>query len=75
MLACFAFLYVGIRTVAPIARRRADAVGIAAVGALTALWVNFFLLALDVHMTLRGSADLAFTLLALSFTRPSTAPT
>jgi hypothetical protein len=39
------------------------------VGALTALWVNFFLLAFDVHMTLRGSADMTFTLLALSLVR------
>jgi hypothetical protein len=69
LIACFAFLFVGIRTVAPIARRRRGAGGAAAVGALAALWVNFFLLTFDVHMTLRGSADLAFTLLALSQVR------
>ncbi len=67
LAACFAFLAVGIRAVARVARRRTDAVGVAAVAALAALWLDVVLMTLDVHLTLRGSGDLAFTLLALSF--------
>ncbi len=66
---CFAFLFGAIRAVAPLARVRRDAVGAAALGALTALWVNVVLMALDVHLTLRGSADMAFALLALALVR------
>jgi hypothetical protein len=73
LAACFVFLVVAIRAVARIARRRTDAIGVAALGALTALWLNVVLMTLDVHLTLRGSADLTFTLLALAFTAPTAA--
>jgi hypothetical protein len=65
-ISCFAFLWIAIRTVAEIARRRDDAVGVAAIGSLTALWLNVVLMTFDVHLTLRGSADLSFALLALA---------
>jgi hypothetical protein len=67
-IACFAFLGIAIHVVHRVGRERADAVGAAAVGALTALWVNVVLMTFDVHLTLRGSADLTFALLALALT-------
>jgi hypothetical protein len=70
LVACFGFLATGIRAVAGVARRRTDAVGVAAVGALVALWVNVALMTFDVHLTLRGSAELTFTLLALALVSP-----
>jgi hypothetical protein len=69
-VACFVFLAVAIRKMARIARKRRDAVGVAAVAALVALWANVFLMTLDVHLTMRGSADLLFTLLALAMSAP-----
>ncbi|MGI9098559.1 MAG: hypothetical protein ACR2H2_08745 [Solirubrobacteraceae bacterium] len=65
---------VALRTVARIARRRADAVGIAATASFTALVVTVVLMALDPHVTLRGSADLSFALLALALTGSRAAP-
>jgi hypothetical protein len=69
-VACFAFLAVAIRTLAPIARARTDAVGVAAAAAMVALWANVVLMTFDVHLTLRGSGDLAFALLALALADP-----
>ena len=66
LVGCYAFLWVAIRTVARIARDRADAVGVAAVGSLTGLWLNVVLMTFDVHLTMRGAADLNFALLALA---------
>jgi hypothetical protein len=66
LMACFGFLATAIKTVARVARSRTDVVGVAAVGALVALWVNVALMTFDVHLTLRGSAELTFTLLALA---------
>jgi hypothetical protein len=68
------FMWVGLRTVAAIARRRTDAVGIAAAASFTALVVNVVLMTLDPHITLRGSADLSFALLALALTGSGAAP-
>jgi hypothetical protein len=73
LVACLVLLAVAIRAVAGVARRRADAIGVAAIAALTALWLHAVLMTLDVHLTLRGSADLTFTLLALAFTAPTVA--
>ncbi len=67
-LACFAFLAVAIRATASVARRRVDAIGAAAVGSFAALWVNVVVMTFDVHLTLRGSGELAFALLALALT-------
>ncbi len=65
-VAVLGFLIVGIRVMSRIARERADAVAAAALGSVVALWLNVILITLDVHLTLRGSADLLFSLLALS---------
>jgi len=66
LVACFVFLGLGIRAVAPIARARTDAVGVAALASLAALWIHVVVMAFDVHLTLRGSADLTFALLPLA---------
>lgn len=60
------FLAVGVRETAAVARVRRDVVGVAAVAALTALWVNIVLMVIDVHLTLRGAGDLLFALLGLA---------
>jgi hypothetical protein len=69
ILLVFAFLVfvaVAMRTVLRIARERQDSVGTAAVASFTALGVMAVLMVLDPHLTLRGSADLSFALLALA---------
>jgi hypothetical protein len=65
------FLWVALRTVARLARERSDAVRVAAVASFTALAVNAVLMVLDPHLTLRGSADLSFALLALALAAPA----
>jgi hypothetical protein len=68
LLAFVWYAWVALRTVAAIARRRTDAVGVAAAASFTALVVTVVLMTLDPHITLRGSADLSFALLALALT-------
>jgi hypothetical protein len=68
------FMWVSLRAVARVARERADVVGVAAAASFTALSVNLVLMALDPHLTLRGSADLCFALLALTFSVARGAP-
>ena len=58
------FTVVAIKSVLPLVGRR-DAVGAAAIGAAAGLWVVTALMTLDVHLTLRGTADLLFPLLGL----------
>ena len=65
-LAFFAFAWIGLRTVAPIARESRDAVAVAALASFTALVVLVVLMIPDPHLTLRGSAELSFSLLALA---------
>ena len=67
-LAFFYFLWTALRDVARVARQRQDAIGAAAAGCFSALCVLAVLMTLDLHLTLRGSADLLFPLLALAFT-------
>ena len=62
------YAWVALRAVAAIARRRTDAIGVAAGASFTALVVTVVLMVLDPHITLRGSADLSFALLALALT-------
>ena len=62
------FVWIGLRMLAERARVRADAVGAAATAAFGAMTVMAVLMTLDVHLTLRGAADLLFALLALAMT-------
>jgi hypothetical protein len=66
VVAFFLFLWVALRTVARVARSHHDAIGVAAVASFTALTVLAVLMTFDPHLTLRGSADLSFPLLALA---------
>lgn len=61
------FVWVSARSLWRITRERADAVGIAATTSLAYLVVIGVLMLFDPHLTVRGSADLFFPLLALSF--------
>ncbi|MGH8903924.1 MAG: hypothetical protein ACRDYA_20165, partial [Egibacteraceae bacterium] len=65
-VAFFVFLWVSMRTTFRIARARNDAIGVAAIASFTSLAVVAVLMALDPHLTMRGSADLLFSLLALA---------
>jgi hypothetical protein len=68
LLAFFAFLWVTLRRVGRVARRRADAIGVAAIASFTGLTLLAVLTITDPHLTMRGSADLNFSLLALALT-------
>lgn len=70
LLAFFWYAWVAIRTTARIARERSDAIGVAATASFTALVVITVLMILDPHLVMRGSADLAFSLLGLALVRP-----
>jgi hypothetical protein len=66
LLAFVAFAAVALRDLTPVARRRTDAVGVAASAAVAALATMVVLMLFDPHLTMRGGADLLFPLLALS---------
>lgn len=53
--------------------QRADAIGCAAVAATAALIAIATLATIDMHITTRGEADIAYVLLGLSFCGPTTA--
>ena len=69
LLAFFYFLWTTIGSVSRVARSRTDAIGVAAIASFTALVVTAVLMLFDPHLTLRGVADLSFTLLALALVR------
>ncbi len=71
LLAFFFFLFIALRTTGRIARQRLDSVGVAAAASFTALAVLAVLTITDPHLTLRGSGDLSFALLALALTAQS----
>jgi hypothetical protein len=66
LLAFILFLWVSIRRTVSVAQARTDAVGVAGIASFTSLLVLAVLMTLDVHLTLRGAADLLFALLALA---------
>ena len=72
LIAFLALCWTAARATARVARQRTDAIGVAAVGAFAATVVIFVLTTLDAHLTLRGTADLYFPLLALALTAGGT---
>lgn len=66
LLSFLYFLWENIRTTLARARRRMDAVGVAATGSCVSLVIVGVLMMFDPHLTYRGSGDLLFTLLALA---------
>lgn len=74
LVAFGAFLWVTMRTTLRVARRRADEFGVVAVASFASLVVIAVLMVFDVHLTLRGSADLSFPLLAMAVAGLRAAP-
>lgn len=72
LLAYLLFTWVAVRSTAAIARSRRGPIGVAAVGSFASLIVTFVLMSLDPHLTMRGTADLLFSLLALATAVPRT---
>lgn len=66
LLAYLYFTWIAVRTTASLAVRRWDIVGVAAIASFASLLVNFVLMAFDPHLTMRGTGDLMFSLLALA---------
>jgi hypothetical protein len=62
------FAWTTMRVTAWVARNQNDAIGVAAIASFAALCVTTTLMLVDPHLTLRGSADLSFPLLALALT-------
>jgi hypothetical protein len=71
LLAFFFFLWVAVRQVARTARERGDAFGVSAIASFAAISVVAVLMTIDAGLTLRGSADLMFSLLALASAAPA----
>ena len=68
LLAAFLyFVWIAAQDLRQVVRHRTDAIGVAAVATLAYLMVIVTLMLFDPHITVRGSADLFFPLLALSF--------
>jgi hypothetical protein len=68
LIAFIVFVVLALRALVPIARTRDDSIGVAATASAAAVAVVAVLMLLDPHLTMRGTADLGFALLALAFT-------
>jgi hypothetical protein len=66
LLSFCVFVWSAVRSNLETARRRPDAIGVAALAALVAVVVVTVLMTFDPHLTYRGSADALFGLLALA---------
>jgi hypothetical protein len=72
LFAAFAFfVWTGLKDLWRVGRGRADSVGVAATASFSWLVTMATLMLFDPHLTMRGSADLFFPLLALSFVKKS----
>jgi hypothetical protein len=69
LLAFLVYLRHAYRSTIRAARHRPDAVGAASLGVVAALAIGLVLMALDPHLTMRGTADLTFALLGLATAR------
>jgi putative peptidoglycan lipid II flippase len=65
-LAYLYFTWVSVRTARGVARDGGSACAVAGAGAFAALLVCFVLMTFDPHLTMRGTADLLFSLVALT---------
>jgi hypothetical protein len=74
LLAFGLFTAVAVRRTALVARHRHGPTGAAGVAACATLLAVFLLMSFDPHITMRGTADLLFSLLALAVAVPSSAP-
>jgi hypothetical protein len=74
LISFFYFVWTAAQDLWQVARARADAIGVAASATFAHLMVMVMLMLFDPHLTVRGSADLFFPLLALSFTCPRELP-
>ncbi|MGZ4627023.1 MAG: hypothetical protein ACXV3S_12185, partial [Kineosporiaceae bacterium] len=66
VLAYLYFTWVGVRQAAWIRREERGPAAVAAIASLASLLVAFVLMTFDPHLTMRGTADLLFSLLALT---------
>jgi hypothetical protein len=66
LLAYLFFTWIGLRTAHWVVRSGQGAFTVAATGSLASLLVCFVLMTFDPHITMRGTADLLFSLLALT---------
>jgi len=71
LVAYFVFTWIVLRQLFGIVRERLGAISVAASAAFTTTVVIFVLMLFDPHLTVRGSADLFFPLLALALVRPA----